>query len=561
VDQSGLLFTAQQGQGVGSIKTVQVLNTGAPGTTVNFSASVANSANWLTISPVTGTATATQPGLLQFSINSNAQTLSPGGYYALVQIADSNSGMSPQFVVVVLNVIAVSQVVTPDVSPGGLLFIGASMQPLTVGVSSSSAVTFTASATTTDGGTWLTASPASGSASTASSGTISVSTNLTGLTAGVYTGLVNIAIGSQVQGVGITLIVTPSAAGAAALTSTSSACTPTKVVLTQSGLTTNFSVPAGFPGTLSVDIYDDCANPLSSASVFASFTNGDPPLNLHLVTPGTFAQTWQPVNPTRGLTITLKGSSGTLQPSAVQISGAVTPNSVAVPVLFANGTLNNYYPDAALSPGLIAQVYGSGLASGIGQSNALPLPSVLQGASVQIGSYAAPLYYVSSAQVNVEIPAELPAGQYPILVTVNGASALPQTLTINPLQPGVAAYADGTNNVIAQHADFSYVTAASPAKPGEVIIIYLAGMGATNPAVPSGQGAPTSEPLARVVNMPTVTVGSQTATVEFAGLAPGFVGLYQIDLQVPVNAPAGSLPLVVSQNGVTGNTTNLIVGQ
>jgi uncharacterized protein (TIGR03437 family) len=223
--------------------------------------------------------------------------------------------------------------------------------------------------------------------------------------------------------------------------------------------------------------------------------------------------------------------------------------------------LNNYYPAAALSPGLIAQVYGSGLAGAVGQPNSLPLPNVLQGASVQIGSHAAPLYYVSSTQVNVEIPAELAAGQYPILVTVNGASALPQTLTINALQPGIAAYADGTNNVIAQHADFSYVTAASPAKPSEVVIIYLAGMGATNPSVPSGQGAPTSEPLARVVNVPAVTVGGQNATVEFAGLAPGFVGLYQIDLQVPANASAGSLPLIVSQNGVAGNTTNLIVGQ
>ena len=51
------------------------------------------------------------------------------------------------------------------------------------------------------------------------------------------------------------------------------------------------------------------------------------------------------------------------------------------------------------------------------------------------------------------------------------------------------------------------------------------------------------------------------AAVSFAGLAPGFVGLYQIDFQVPVNARTGSLPLVVSQSGVAGNTTNLIVGQ
>lgn len=259
------------------------------------------------------------------------------------------------------------------------------------------------------------------------------------------------------------------------------------------------------------------------------------------------------------MTINVKGSSGTLLPGSAQITGGVTPN--VAPVLFPNGTLNNYNPDAALSPGLIAQVYGSGLASGVSQPGMLPLPGAFNGTSVMVGSLQAPLYYLSSGQVNVELPAELTTSQQVILVSASNAFTLPDVLDINPLQSGIAAYADGTNNVIAQHADFSYVTVSHPAKAGEVVIIYLAGMGATNPAVPSGQGAPTMEPLARVVSLPTVTVDGQTATVEFAGLAPGFVGLYQIDLQVPANARTGSLALIVSQSGVAGNTTNLIVGQ
>lgn len=178
-----------------------------------------------------------------------------------------------------------------------------------------------------------------------------------------------------------------------------------------------------------------------------------------------------------------------------------------------------------------------------------------------IGNELAPIYYVSSGQINIQLPTDLTIGQHAILISANGALTLPDLLDINPFQAGIAAYSDGSGNVIAQHADYSYVTAASPAKPGEIVIIYLAGLGATNPAVPSGQAAPTTEPLARVVNAPTVTVDGQNAAVEFAGLAPGFVGLYQIDLQVPANAGSGSLPLVVSQSGVAGNTTNLIVGR
>jgi uncharacterized protein (TIGR03437 family) len=560
VDQTGLRFVAQLGQAGSQSNTIQVLNNGAPGSTVNFTTSVVNSVNWLTVSPATGTATASQPGVLTVSTNSHAQTLGAGAYYAVVQITDPKSNNSPQYVVVVLNVVNTNVPVAPDPMPQGLVFTAAGTQPITLAVSGP-LVTFSASGVTTDGGTWLSVSPGSGSVSSASPATVTVSVNPAGLKAGIYTGLVNTATGAQVRGVNVTLIVPAGAGAAAALeaAAAASSCIPARVVLTQTGLTNNFAVPAGWPASLEIAMFDDCANSLSSGSVVASFTNGDPPLSLNSDTHGVFSATWQPGNATANTTVSVRGSSGTLQPGSAQITGVVTPN--AAPVLYSNGTVNNYYGAAALSPGLIAQVYGSGLASGVGQPDSLPLPGEFQGTSVMIGSQLAPLYYVSSGQINVQIPTELTPGQERILVSVNGAFSLPDLLDINPLQPGVAAYTDGSNNVIAQHADFSYVTSDHPAKPSEVVIIYLAGMGATNPAVPSGQGAPTMEPLARVVNMPTVTVDGQNAAVSFAGLAPGFVGLYQVDLQVPANARSGSLALVVSQNGVAGNTTNLIVGQ
>ncbi|HME10190.1 MAG TPA: putative Ig domain-containing protein [Bryobacteraceae bacterium] len=559
VDQTGLRFDARQGQGLGSVKTVQVLNAGDSGS-VNFTAKISNGANWLTISPASGSATIAQPGPIQLSINSNAQSLPPGGYFAIVQVTDTSAASSSQFIVVVLNVSDDNQVVTPDLSPGGLVFAKAGTQTVTMGVSSSSAVSYTASATTNDGGTWLSVSPASGSASSSSSAKLSVATSLTGLMAGVYRGLVNIAIGSQVRSVNVTLIVPPGTGAAAAgqfAETTSSSCSASSLVLTLVEPATNFNVPGGFPDSLSIAMNDNCGNPLSKDSVSADFSNGDRSLSLHYSTAGYFNASWTPHNPTTGMTITAHGSSGTLQ-SAIKISGGVMPNAVPVPAFTAAGVVNNYYPDSVLSPGLIAQVYGSELASGVGQSSALPLPLGIQGTSVQIGPYAAPLYYVSSGQVNIEIPSELPPGQYPILVTLNNATAL-DTININGWQAGVAANTDAS--VVAQHADGSYVTSSHPAKAGEVIVIYLAGLGATNPAVPSGQAAPSSEPLARVVNTATVTVDSQNAPVQFAGLAPGFVGLYQIDLQVPANARSGSLPLVVSQSGVMGNTTNLFVGQ
>jgi len=111
---------------------------------------------------------------------------------------------------------------------------------------------------------------------------------------------------------------------------------------------------------------------------------------------------------------------------------------------------------------------------------------------------------------------------------------------------------------VAQHPDFSLVTASNPAKPGEVLVIYLVGMGTPSPPVASGALSP-ANPLAKVTGQ--VTVDGQPAAVQFAGLTPGFVGLYQINFAVPTGARTGTLDLVVTQSGFTSNVTELIVAR
>ena len=88
--------------------------------------------------------------------------------------------------------------------------------------------------------------------------------------------------------------------------------------------------------------------------------------------------------------------------------------------------------------------------------------------------------------------------------------------------------------------------------------MYLVGLGATNPSVASGAATPAS-PLHPTTGPVTVKVGSQTATVAFAGLSPFFVGLYQINFQVPVGATSGELEVDVTQNSVAANPTLLPV--
>jgi uncharacterized protein (TIGR03437 family) len=123
--------------------------------------------------------------------------------------------------------------------------------------------------------------------------------------------------------------------------------------------------------------------------------------------------------------------------------------------------------------------------------------------------------------------------------------------------PGLAAFLDGS--IIAQHAaDFSLVTASSPARPGEYLLLYLVGMGPTDHPVASGAASPRN-PLARVTSTPVVTLGGNPVPALFAGLTPDSVGLYQINIQTP-NVPAdGNLALTISQNGVVSNATILPV--
>jgi len=107
------------------------------------------------------------------------------------------------------------------------------------------------------------------------------------------------------------------------------------------------------------------------------------------------------------------------------------------------------------------------------------------------------------------------------------------------------------------------VTAGVPGEPttvGGVISIYCTGLGATEPAVASGQPGPSAEPLARVKALPTVTIGGLPATVSFAGLAPGFAAVYQVNAQVPAGAAAGdAVPVVITQSGASSNTATIAV--
>ena len=141
------------------------------------------------------------------------------------------------------------------------------------------------------------------------------------------------------------------------------------------------------------------------------------------------------------------------------------------------------------------------------------------------------------------------------MVATSGGFTLSDTITTAKATPSVTVYPD--NSVSARHsADFSPVTADSPASANEMILLSLVGMGATDPPVPTGVAAGV-DPPANVVTPTIVTIAGEQATIVFAQLTPGTVGTYQIGLIVPADLQAINAPVVITQNGVAANSATL----
>jgi uncharacterized protein (TIGR03437 family) len=545
------------------------------GSIVNWNAALLSGAGWLKLNSASGTATAAIPGTVNFSIDTAvAANLAPQAYYALIRVTSPDVVDSPLDFEVILNVTAASDPVKPQPEPPGLVFItsasagiGATLPPQIVQVFASSTIgiPYQASASTDDGGSWLLVSPATGTSSAASAAQSSVSVNTANLPLGVYRGGVSYAFSAAaVRTVNVTLIVQAPGPGHAptrrtTISATSPGCTPAQLVPTQTGLVNNFAQPAAWPTPLSILVSNDCGGVVNTGQVVATFSNGDPPLSLKPVdlSSGVFSATWTPRSTSSQVTIAATATAPGFAPVTALITGQVSAN--AAPLLTPNGTLHVFAPavGASLGPGTIIQIYGSNLAAGITEASVVPLATTLNGTSVIVGGVEAPLYYVSPGQINAQLPFELAADKrYQMIINANGALSTPETIQLAAVAPGIAAFATG--QIIAQHPDYSLVSEASPAKPGEFIVFYVAGFGLTDGTVVTGNGSP-SFPLARPLNPPALTLNGSSVPILFAGLTPTQVGLYQVNFQIPAETPDGDIQLLLTQSGAKSNTTILPV--
>ena len=185
----------------------------------------------------------------------------------------------------------------------------------------------------------------------------------------------------------------------------------------------------------------------------------------------------------------------------------------------------------------------------------------LNGATVQFDGVSAPILYSSASQVNVQVPWEVQGkASTSVTVTANSVTSAPQAISVGAADPGIFSLGapQGGQGAIVNPAGI-VVDANSPAHAGDYVEIFCTGLGAVSNTPQTGAVAVAS-PLSKLIGNPTVTIGGVPAAVSFAGLASGFIGLYQVNVQVPQGVAAGdAVPVMLSAGAIASNTVTISV--
>ena len=203
------------------------------------------------------------------------------------------------------------------------------------------------------------------------------------------------------------------------------------------------------------------------------------------------------------------------------------------------------------SGGLIS-VFGSNLSQSPIASSGVPLPTVLGNSCVLVNGSPISLLLVSPAQINAQLD-NATSGPSTISIRTPQNVSPDFNFTVGSTAPAV--FLNGTDGIstnlpsVTRAANGLLVTASNPIHQGDSLTIFAAGLGLTSPVVAAGAVSPSNPPAAAVVQ-PKVTLNGVGLPVTFAGLVPGQIGVYEIQVNVPNYTPQGlSVPLIISQNG------------
>ena len=573
VSQNAVLFQSVSSGPFTISETVTITNEGDG--TLNWSLS--GLPTWLTASTESGSVVSGPAGE-DVVLTADPSSFGSGINTALLTVSASGASNNPQVVAVVLLTVPGATPATAEVSPNALVFVAEVGQPLppkkTVSVSNvgggTLAFNFSATISSPPGGSWLTLAGPGGAAP----GQVTVLVNPSGLPLGVYRATLAGTFGGGAQrDVEVVLFVVAPGTALRALARGlpgAAQCGPTGLEVLATTIGNGLSLPVSFPRVLTALVVDDCGSGVDNATLVATVEG----LNIPLRSLGTgfYSGTWVPQSAAAAVTLTFDALHPTFAKvqRSFTVATATAPGDVSLPTLFADGVVEGagFTSRRPLVPGGIISLFGARFAGENNFASQLPLERELAGVSVRIGGEDAPLYFVGTTpnfdQINAQVPFEVsPGDSVPVAVSVGGLLTAPQNYLIAPAQPGLFDIGGGQGAVLI--ANTAIVVApvgsipgrqARPAESGEFLSIFCTGLGATSPTVESGAigaGEAVTTPV-------TATIGGVNASVSFAGLAPNFVGLYQVNAVVPGGVvPGPAVPVVITQNGIVSNTVTVAV--
>jgi uncharacterized protein (TIGR03437 family) len=300
--------------------------------------------------------------------------------------------------------------------------------------------------------------------------------------------------------------------------------------------------------------------------------------------PYTYTFMWTPPTTNVGnITIYVAGNAGVGNPPTYvgdhiyATTYTLTPATAgAAPAISAGGIVSAgaFGGFAAATAGSWIEIYGSNLGPSTGYSwqgtdfTGNNAPTTLQGVTVKVNGVSAFIDYVSSVQVNAQIPNGVGTGPATVTLATSSGTSSPYTLTLNALEPGLLAPSSftigGKQYVVAFNSDGSYTLPTTstlgltsrPAKPGETIVIYGVGFG---PAAAGGTQIPPGVIVTQsnsLTNSMQMAFGGTQVTPSYFGLAPSYVGLYQFNVAVPTSqANSDTVPFTFNVGGNTGSQT------
>jgi uncharacterized protein (TIGR03437 family) len=566
LSQSGLTFTGVSGGGSPLPQMFGILNIGqgALNWTARVISPTGGTVPWVSISPASGVVSRPYLDVSFIEVTTSPGALAPGDYYAQILVSAPNTSNSPQTVTLLLSVLPAGGLLPPGLSPTSLIFtgvpgVGPPSQNFQVAVPGLQPLDFSSGRLTLDGQNWFKQSPVSGTVYPDQPVTIGVQPNFSALGPGVYSGVITIQFADgHVSTEKLLTVVAPSATAGTLTAHAAGSCGPSQLTIQFTNQQSNFSATVAKPTPLEVQVVDDCGNPVTSSpgsAVVAGFSNGDLGLNLVHTAQGKWGQTWQPHTAGNPVTVSVTAfmalESGKVL--ANQVDATVNVSAAGPVPLVSQGAIVNaasFASGGTVAPGSLVSIFGSQLADTTVQASDPPLVTTLGNAEVRLGSESLPLLFSSNGQINAQLPYDVAVDtQLQIVIRRGGQLSVPVEVVVATAQPAIFTQ-DFTGHgagVIVNAVTNVLNTPSAPATAGDIVTIYCTGLGTVSPEVPPGAGAtgptPTDSPV-------TANIGGIAATVQYAGLTPGFPGLYQVNAIVPEGVTAGdSIPVVLLVNG------------